>query len=211
MSRAPQRDWETTRFYERHVRRYGYGYRGLGFGRRSSQEKRFAALASLGELDGARLLDAGCGFGDLLAWLNARGVHPRYTGLDLCAPMIERCSERFAGTDARFVLGDVLEHEPEAPYDYVVASGIFGYAAKNTRARIQPTLERLFAMSEVGIAVNFLSACSPTRSPARLYVHPSDVLEFALTLTPAVRLDHTYMPNDFTVCMYRSPSWQQAA
>lgn len=209
MSRAQPRDWETTRFYERHVRRYGYGYRGLGFGQRSSQEKRFAALAALGALDGARLLDAGCGFGDLLAWLNARGVHPRYTGLDLCAPMIERCNERFRGADVRFILGDVLAHEPREPYDYVVASGIFGYAAKGTRARIQPTIERLFAMSEVGIAVNFLSASAPSRSPARLYVHPSDVLQFALTLTPAVRLDHTYMPNDFTVCMYRRPSWQE--
>jgi hypothetical protein len=35
------------------------------------------------------------------------------------------------------------------------------------------------------------------------------VLEFALTLTPAVRLDHTYLPNHFTLCPYRTPPWQQ--
>ena len=102
-------------------------------------------------------------------------------------------------------------HEPEEPYDYVVASGIFGYAAKDTRARIRPTLERLFGMCKVGVAVNFLSACAPSRSPARLYLHPADVLQFALALTPAVRLDHTYMPNDFTLCMYRDPSWSERA
>jgi hypothetical protein len=27
-------DTETSRFYESHVRRFGYGYRALGFGRR---------------------------------------------------------------------------------------------------------------------------------------------------------------------------------
>ncbi len=204
-------DAETARFYESHVRRYGYGYKGLGFGRRSSQEKRFAAAAALGSFDGARLLDVGCGFGDLLAWLNARGVRPRYTGLDICPPMIERCRRRFPGAEARFLVGDVLEHEPTEPYDYVVASGIFGYAARGLRARVQPMLEKLFAMAETGLAVNFLSRCAPRRSPGRLYLEPADVLQFALTLTSAVRMDHTYMPNDFTLCMYRRAPWQESS
>jgi SAM-dependent methyltransferase len=149
----------------------------------------------------------GCGFGDLLAWLTARGVRPRYTGLDLCVPMVERCRRRFPGGEAQFVVGDVLTHEVEEPYDYVVASGIFGYAAKGARARVQPTLERLFAMTRIGLAVNFLSRCAPRRSPGRLYLHAADVLGFALTLTPAVRMDHTYLPNDFTLCMYRTLPW----
>lgn len=206
-------DGETTRFYESHVRRFGFGYRALGFGRRSSQEKRFGALAALGAFDGASVLDVGCGFGDFLAWLRARGVQPRYTGLDLTAPMIERCRRRFAEENegsARFVVGDGLTWQPEHEYDYIVASGIFGYHAKDTRRRIQPTLERLFGIARVGLAVNFLSGCAQTRSPGRLYVQPADVLQYALRLTPAVRLDHTYMPNDFTLCMYKTPAWEQA-
>jgi len=208
---VPRPDSETTRFYESHVRRFGYGYRALGFGRRSSQERRFGALAAVGSFHGASVLDVGCGFGDFLAWLRARGVQPRYTGLDLTASMIERCRRRFSDGDARFVVGDALTWQPDpgAQYDYVIASGIFGYHAKDTRARIQPTLERLFGIAGTGIAVNFLSGCAPTRSPGRLYVHPADVLQYALRLTPAVRLDHTYMPNDFTLCMYRTPAWEQ--
>jgi hypothetical protein len=62
-------------------------------------------------------------------------------------------------------------------------------------------------MAETGLAVNFLSRCAPRRSPGRLYLEPADVLQFALTLTSAVRMDHTYMPNDFTLCMYRRPPW----
>ena len=206
-------DTETTRFFESNVRRFGYGYRALGFGRRSSQEKRFGALAALGDFDGASLLDVGCGFGDLLAWLRARGLRLRYTGLDVTASMIERCRKRFTDGEARFVVGDALTWTPPmeegGAYDWVIASGIFGYHAKDTRSRIQPTLERLFAMARRGLAVNFLSGCAPTRSPGRLYVHPADVLQYALRLTPAVRLDHTYMPNDFTLCMYKDPAWEQ--
>jgi len=211
MSRALRPESVTSRWYEENVRRFSYGYRALGFGRRSSQERRFAALAALGAFDGKRLLDAGCGFGDLYAYLMARGIRPQYTGLDITPPMIARCQERFAGTGASFVIGDVLAYEPEDHFDYVVASGIFGYAAQGTRARIQPTLERLFAITRIGMAVNFLSRCASSRSPKRLYLHAWDVLEFALTLTPAVRLDHTYLPNDFTVFLYRTPPWQQAS
>jgi len=206
-------DTETTQFYESHVRRFGYGYKALGFGRRSSQEKRFGALVALGDFDGARVLDVGCGFGDFLAWLRARGVQPRYTGLDLTDSMIKRCRKRFSDNDAgfaRFLVGDALTWQADGEYDYVIASGIFGYNARDTRARIQPTLERLFAIAGTGLAVNFLSGCAPTRSPGRLYVHPADVLQYALRLTPAVRLDHTYMPNDFTLCMYKTPVWESA-
>jgi SAM-dependent methyltransferase len=206
-------DTETTQFYESHVRRFGYGYKALGFGRRSSQEKRFGALVALGDFDGARVLDVGCGFGDFLAWLRARGVQPRYTGLDLTESMIARCRKRFSDNDAgfaRFLVGDALTWQADGEYDYVIASGIFGYHAKDTRARIQPTLGRLFAIAGKGLAVNFLSGCAPTRSPGRLYVHPADVLQYALRLTPAVRLDHTYMPNDFTLCMYKTPVWESA-
>ncbi|HUQ75538.1 MAG TPA: class I SAM-dependent methyltransferase [Burkholderiales bacterium] len=199
---------ETAQFYEEHVRRYGYDFRALGFGRRASQEKRFAAVLGLGSFHGKQLLDVGCGFGDLLAWLNSRGIEPRYTGVDICRPMIERCRKRFAGTDARFLIGDALTVAADEPYDYVVASGIFGYAAKDTRSRVRPTLERLFGVTRIGMAVNFLSRRAATRSPGRLYLHPADVLQYALKLTPAVRLDHTYMPNDFTLCLYRTPPWE---
>jgi SAM-dependent methyltransferase len=211
MTRALRPEFETARWYRDHVRRFGYGYKALGYGRRTSQEKRFAAALALGSFHRRSLLDVGCGFGDLLGFLNARGVRPRYTGLDLCVPMVERCRRRFPDGDAQFVVGDVLTHAVEEPYDYVVASGIFGYAAKGAQARVQPTLERLFAMTRVGLAVNFLSRCAPSRSRGRLYLHAADVLGFALTLTPAVRMDHTYLPNDFTLCMYRTPSWEEQA
>ena len=208
----PPPDLDTARFYENHIRRYGYDYRALGFGRRSSQEKRFQTALALGDFHHKRLLDVGCGFGDFLAWLNARGIEPRYTGIDICRPMIEHCRKRYGrnkgGTSPQFQIADALTFVTDHPYDYIVASGIFGHNAKDTMKRVQPTLERLFDLARIGLGVNFLSRCAVTRSPGRLYLHPADVLQFALKLTPAVRLDHTYMPNDFTLCLYRQPPWE---
>jgi hypothetical protein len=42
-----------------------------------------------------------------------------------------------------------------------------------------------FTLAGIGLALNFLSGCAP-------------------------RLDHTYLPNDFTLCMYRMPPWAES-
>jgi SAM-dependent methyltransferase len=198
---------ETSRWYAEKVRRYGFDHRGLGFRTRSAQEKRFEALLALGDFHGRRLLDVGCGFGDFLAFLHAREIHPRYTGIDLCEPMIARCRDRFAAAEGIFKVSDVLAYRPDEPYDYVVASGIFGLDAAGTRERIAPTLRRLLEWSGTGAAANFLSARSPAKAEARVYVEPAEMLETALGLTPAVRLDHSYLPNDFTIHLYRTAPW----
>jgi SAM-dependent methyltransferase len=202
-------EYETPRWYEDKVRRYGYDHRGLGFRNRSSQEKRFEAMLALGDFDGKRVLDVGCGFGDFLRFLLARGIHPVYTGLDICEPMVARCRESFAAGAGRFLVADALEHEPDEPYDYVVASGIFGLDADGMRSRIEPTVRRMFSWCGSGMAANFLSTRSPAPAAARVYVDPAEALALGLALTPAARLDHAYLPNDFTLFLYKTPPWEQ--
>jgi SAM-dependent methyltransferase len=201
-------DAETARWYEDKVRRFGFDHRGLGFRSRSSQARRFEALLGLGDFQGRSLLDVGCGFGDFLGFLEQRGIRPIYTGLDICEPMIARCRERFAGGAAQFVVADVLEYAPPKPFDFVIASGIFGLEAPGVRERIAPTLERMNAWSVVGCAANFLSRRSPAQAEARVYVDPCEMLGLGLAITPAARIDHSYLPNDFTLYLFRDPPWE---
>ena len=207
MSALPP-DCETSRWYEDKVRRHGFDHRGLGFNTRAAQDRRFEALARLGDFHGRRLLDVGCGFGDFLAFLQGHGVQPVYTGLDLCLPMVQRCRERFPARQARFVAADVLDYAPGESFDYVVASGIFGLDAAGARERIAPTLERLFAWCTRAVAVNFLSARSPKPAANRVYVEPAEALALGLRLTPAVQLDHAYLPNDFTLILHKALPWE---
>jgi SAM-dependent methyltransferase len=196
----------TARWYEEKVRTFGFDHRGLGFRSAGSQARRFEALLRVGDLEGRRVLDVGCGFGDLFGFLEERGIRAAYTGIDICAPMIRRSVERF-GDRAQFAVADVLEYEPADEFDYVLASGLFGLDAEGTRERILPTLERMFGWCRTGLAVNFLSAACESQAEGRIYVDPATALEAALALAPAVRIDHTYLPNDFTLHLYREPSW----
>ena len=202
---------DTSRWYAEKVARHGFDHRGLGFRTRSSQEKRFEALISLGDFQGRSVLDVGCGFGDFLAYLRDHGIEPRYTGLDICEPMIQRCHERFDGSAAKFHVGDVLEWKPEEAPDYVVASGIFGLDSRDARARIRPTLRRMFDWARLGMACNFLSQRSLEPAENRVYVDPAEALEMGLALTPGVRVDHSYLPNDFTIYLDKTPAWMRGA
>ncbi|MBI4348556.1 MAG: class I SAM-dependent methyltransferase [Elusimicrobia bacterium] len=194
-----------ARFYHDRIRRFGVqDPRCLGL-TRASQRARFRALCELGDFDRKRVLDAGCGLGDLLPFLLERGVRPFYCGLDLCPEMIAHCRKRFRTRPdlaCHFEVGSVLDHQPPGPYDYVVASGLFGCFTPGATLEIESALAQMFSWCGSGLAVNFLSRRCARQEPGRLYVDPSEILQAALRITPRVRMRHDYLPNDFTLYLY---------
>jgi hypothetical protein len=69
----------------------------------------------------------------------------------------------------------------------------------------------MFEWARLGMACNFLSQRSLEPAENRVYVDPSEALEMGLALTPAVRLDHGYLPNDFTLYLDKTPAWIRGA
>ena len=73
--------------------------------------------------EGARVLEWGCGRGDLL-----RGLRPsRGLGLDLSPKMVEQAVERNAAEGLEFRQGDVHTDTVEEPFDAVVLDYLSGY------------------------------------------------------------------------------------
>jgi SAM-dependent methyltransferase len=199
------REW-----YGVQARTFGNDFRSLGFNQQASQSKRFAALCELGDFTGQRVLDVGCGLGHFIDYLQENDRVPDYTGVDITPEFIEQAKTRLAGRkNCRFEVADTLEFQPASSYDYVVASGIFGLHSEDAEQRIEPTLRRLFSWAQTGVAVNFLSSRAESHAEGRLYVDPARLLSLALNLTPAVRLNHSYLPNDFTLYLYRTPPWKK--
>lgn len=82
------------------------------------------------------VLEIGCGTGRALGLLAGRGV--KATGFDLSPVMVKKVTERWAGTGADFVCGEVLETLAayEATYDAVYS--IFGAVWFTDPARLFP-------------------------------------------------------------------------
>lgn len=88
--------------------------------------ERPAALDLVGDVQGKRILDAGCGSGPLAAELVARGAD--VTGFDGSPAMIDLARRRLGGTVPLTVhdLAEPLPYEDES-YDVVVASLVLHY------------------------------------------------------------------------------------
>jgi len=97
---------------------------------------------------GSRILEVGCGVGELISGLARRGY--ACTGLDISTAMIEQARQREAARPSgiTWLTGDVVSHDAP-PYDAVIANGVICYYAEQ-----RPFLEKIRTLlSPDGVAV----------------------------------------------------------
>lgn len=195
---------QTRRYYEAAVRTHGASPRGADWNSLESQEMRFEQLSTLigGQRD-AGVVDYGCGYGALAAFLRARGHRGAYQGFDLSDGMIEA---------ARTVVAHLPDCQVSAdrrslrPADYTLASGIFNVKqdapAPDWHAYLLETLDDLRALARRGFAFNALTRYSDAdRQRADLYyADPLELFEYCRRrYSRHVALLHDYPLYEFTL------------
>lgn len=144
-----------------------------------------------------RILDFGCGFGDLFGYARERGMSIDYTGLDVNPDLIRVAQERYP--EGRFLCQDPFEQPLKEKFDIVLSSGVHNYRLSNNRGFIEFSFELFDRYAILGFAANFLSNRVNFRSPQNHYSPPEYVLALALRYSSRVALRHDYMPFEFTV------------
>ncbi len=137
---------------------HGADFRTTLWASRDSQRLRFSVMAEAIDLAGRRVLDAGCGLGDFLAFLEEHDIRPAaYVGVDALEEVIPRARQRRFETPAEFLLGDLVAN-PE-----LLATGdpeivcIGGTLNTFTEQQLLRTLDDAWAAAGVALAFNFLS------------------------------------------------------
>jgi trans-aconitate methyltransferase len=173
------------------------------WGSELSQRERFAVLCEVGDLGGSSVLDVGCGFGDLLGFVNSRGIQlAEYLGVDCVEDILAVARQRYR--QGRFENKDVAALPDGASFDYVFGSGIFFLEGEQWHAHIIGTIRQMYARARVAVAVNFLSRFSTNRDAHSHYVDPGELLTALMDeITPIAELRHSYRSNDLTVFLYR--------
>ena len=168
-----------------------------------TQRMRFEAFVLYHDLSGKSLLDVGCGAGDLWAHLQARGISCDYTGIDISPEMVKRCQERFPGV--RFESRNILEWTPDQPFDYTIAVGIHNIKIDGGRELLEAVTRRQFELCRIATHISLLTDRYTGFAPHIQPWHAEEILTLALDITPYVVLRHDYLPNDFSVTLYRQP------
>ncbi len=197
----------TVERYRSRFREHGVSALSLGWGSPEHQRVRFeAAAGSIESIDlaGRTLLDYGCGFADLLAWLVETGQAPeRYVGVDVNPDFIEVARGRFPegrSPHAEFHVNDMaVETEGSWSADVVVMLGLLNFKQPNVdnEAFARRMMKLAFGWASECLVCDFLST-EPTPGYEVEdwvnYYSPGRVLEWALELSPWVSLHHDYEP-----------------
>jgi len=202
---------DLRKYWDRNAEKYGDSPKAFDWGSRASQSKRFKILSEILPLDEPfTVLDVGCGLGDLWGWMAARYDKPfSYTGVDISPKMIQLAREKYAVSTSRnpvaFMVHDMAEPLEER-YDYVLLSGtlnkrIAGEEEQTAWAR--HVIRNCWDAAEKGLAYNMLSAYADHTAPDDYQYHPCKILKYCMSLSRWAKLDHTYMPHDFTIYLWR--------
>ena len=189
--------------YNERLERYGKDPKTLGW-MKDRQEIRFEALTAVGDLGGCSVLDVGCGFGDLLGFLQKRGIEVKYRGWDINPDLVEIARDEYPG--GSFDVVDISEYCGDIDADYVIASGVFNHEISDNTAFIRESLTTMADIANRGVAADFLSTYVDYMVEDAYYADPKKIFDFCKNLSMRVSLRHDYLPYEFCLYVYSEDS-----
>ncbi len=168
----------------------------------TGQALHYRGMLDIGNMEGKKVLDFGCGKGDFHQFLKDAGIRAEYSGFDINEKLISLARKKFPGVDFRvFDAGkDALRED----FDYIILCGVFNLNIQGLDATIRDTLVKLFPHCRIALAFNALSAHNPQKDFELHYTSPEELFSFAVqNLSRWVSLRHDRMAYDFTLFAYR--------
>lgn len=170
------------------------------------QRERFTALAAPIPSTGFSVLDFGCGFGDLFAFLEGRCSGFRYLGVDIVPEFVEECRRNHPARAEFRLIDGYAELMDEV--DFVLASGTFNTLYAETAEAhwvlVQQILVHLFRLCRRALCVDFMTNRVDFEQPRAYHQDPVTLFEFAFAnLSRRLVLDQSYLPYEFALIAYK--------
>ena len=164
------------------------------------------------DMSACSILDVGCGFGDLKAYLLQQGFVVDYTGLDLSADMVRSAGFKYPGIQVQ--QGDLFDLDPQSQqFDFVLLSGSLNEVVETELEGTaqfkgdyaKAVIRKMYDSCKEGVAFNLLDArnawiasCYDLQS-----FQPEEIEAYCKTFATHVSWQDDYLDNDFTVFLYR--------
>ncbi len=192
--------------YNKRIAKFGNTIEALASGSDERRNMRFHVLMDCGIQKGDKILDLGCGFGDLYKFLRSTFGDDgfEYVGIDINPTIIEGAKERFPDVDFRVL--DILEDKMEDRFDYIVSTSSFNLKLSDTDnyTFAQKMFEKCYEYSNKGVAIDFLTEYVDFRSSEdAFYYSPERLFSIAKGITKCVMLRHDYPLFEFCVYLYQ--------
>ncbi len=190
-------------FYNFHLKKFGDRPEALRW-TPQGQLKRYHMLADIAspqDLNSSTVLDYGCGTGDFYRFLKRRGIHVKYTGVDINQNFINLAKKKYP--ECTFKVMNADDDQFDGYFDYIFICGVFNLNVPGVDEDMINALTTLFRHCNKGLVLSALSSHTPVKDPELHFTSPEDMLKFAIeNLSPAVALRHDRIQNDFMLYVY---------
>lgn len=175
---------------------------------------KYSRIFEMNDCGGYTILDAGCGFGDVISYLNLIGkTNFSYIGIDVVNSFLEEAEKRQGSKDEKykFIKRDLfLETVDDLDYDFAISSQAFNWKYNNCDDQnyevIFTIIEKLFKKCREGVAFNFFSDKVEYMKNGTAYHNPGRMIEFAYSLSNNVLYDNSCMPYEPTLIILKDTS-----
>jgi len=200
---SPQDLRDFKSYYVSQLKQHQTAEKRVGWNSAQGQSIRFEIFYGLGPLQGAKILDVGCGLGAFWAYLRGRGVTPRYTGVDLFPNVIREARRNYP--EPRFEVRNILSRPfPARAFDYVFLSGVFNVKIRDNWEYMRALLVSSLRQARKAVAFNVLNAEAELKEADRFAVEPKALVSFARKLGASkVHLFDHYHHLDLTLFLHK--------
>jgi cyclopropane fatty-acyl-phospholipid synthase-like methyltransferase len=173
-------------------------YQKLGWKSTTSQQLRFEVLASAFNLNGASVLDVGCGYADFKTFLDKKYSKVSYTGIDLNPAFVHEAARRFASdTWASFIMGDFYSVDLTS-VDYIFSCGALNYRNPDPDYHFN-MIKKMWNTANNGIAFTSLDEETFPKHSLLVGHNKDQIMDFCKKLSYQSTLISGYCPDDFAI------------
>ena len=190
--------------YRAFLQKHANSFKALGWVTKKAQIDRFQELLSDLDINGQTILDAGCGFGDLVPFLKKHSKNFTYLGVDQMNEFIQIARKNHP--NYKFLSHDYFGNPMPDKFDIIIASGSINSNIANPLHYRKKAIKVMFNHAKKAVAFNMAGSFPQpqNRSSSRIYYANSlEILKYCLALTPKVIFRHHYRQKDFTVILFK--------
>jgi ubiquinone/menaquinone biosynthesis C-methylase UbiE len=183
---------------------FGRNIKTVGWGSEKDQYLRFEMLFRGINPKGKKILDIGCGLGDLIPFLNEKtGGDYTYIGIDIAEKLIIDARKIYASNNRLFYIGDIFSIT-ETDIDIAVLSGALSFKTQGIETYAKNTLLRMVSLSKEVACLNFLSKYVDFELEKNQHYSPEKIFSWAKSASNRVNLFHDYPLYEFSIQIFKN-------
>lgn len=190
--------------YKDKFNKFGVSPKSLFWKSRGAAHQRFRQFWAEIDFAGKKVLDIGCGFGEMGNFLTKRYINVSYVGIDITPEFIKNGQKMYPQLDLK--IADFFDLKTPETFDVVLASGVLNSDLPDNLNFRKKAIAKMFSLTSDVFAFNMLGghpAPENKKESNTWYSDSLEILDYCMSLTRRVILRSHYHPRDFTILMYK--------